>query len=93
MIDPANAFSSIPTSKESTPICLHIEWIPIYIYCVATELLEFTSLFYDLIRQDLYSIQVLIVMVRHTNIIIETEEQARSELNAVVTHMTNTADG
>lgn len=88
--DPANAFSSTPTSKESTAICLHIQWIPIYIYCVATELLEFTSLLYDLVRQDLYSTQVLSVMVLHTPIIIETEEQARTELNAVMTHMTNT---
>lgn len=33
--------------------------------------------------------QVLNLMVLHTDIIVETQEQARTELNAVVTHMTN----
>lgn len=33
--------------------------------------------------------QVLSLMVLHTDIIVESQEQARTELNAVVTHMTN----
>lgn len=38
------AFFLIPSSKESSVVCSHMERIPIYIYCVATELFEFTSI-------------------------------------------------
>lgn len=45
---------------------------------------------YDLVRRNLYLMQVLSVIILYIDdIIIETEEKTRTELNAVMTHMTN----
>lgn len=74
--------------KESTAICLHTEQIPVYIYCVSTTV------------TGIYQPTVLIWLGRiclHCrcgvstphDIAAETKEQARTELNTVVTHMTN----
>lgn len=82
VINLANAFFSIPTSKESSVVCLHMKRIPIYIYMLP-ESSEFTSLLFDLVRKDLYVMKILSVIIFYTDdIIIETEEQTRTELNA-----------
>lgn len=61
-----------------------MERIPIYIYCVATELSEFTSILLQSGRKGLYLI--LVPSIFYIDIIIETEEKTRTELNVVVTH-------